>query len=462
MAVIKPPTQITGEILFYVTSILCIFIITPILIYFTFRFNQYKNTIVVRKRYPNIIIIILTLLIINICIRIPLTILIVTPTNLFITILRSDVTIFIESFLNIYLTHAVIILIALRFWMIFYKLNYAYSSSTSEWKTVINPLISTNNWFLQPKNKSTFGNAKSMFCRYFLPFYIIYGTIDFFLLSANRWSILFEFHLSYFQLIDSLYYLLVMIFCVYLYKQTPNWNDHCYIRQEMKLASLLWLICLIVFIINSIIFLIFELISYKKYNINTNEYIQSIITIYISLIFFTLNGLILTAYPINKISIKPSDLTRASSPDQIEMIIRKNNININKTNNNHTKSVRCRALSEPTHNISIINKPKKNTNKVLKNGAIHSKDDEIITILHSKHSFQESDSKQSEIKNLFGTNEYDLNRILSDVLSSSILFDRFMNYLSRSFSTESLLSFIEFYQFKQFIILQFENEFNSI
>ena len=54
-----------------------------------------------------------------------------------------------------------------------------------------------------------------------------------------------------------------------------------------------------------------------------------------------------------------------------------------------------------------------------------------------------------------------MNTVLSDVLSDSILFDRFMNYLSRSFSTESLLSFVEFYQFKQFIVLQFENEITA-
>ena len=127
------PSKTTGAVIFYTTCFLCIIIITPWLIYYTFKFNQYKNTIVVRKRYPNIIIVILLLSILNICIRIPLTVLISTPTNLpwLNSIHHSNLLVIIEAFLNVFLTHAVITLIALRFWMIFYKINYTYSSSTS-------------------------------------------------------------------------------------------------------------------------------------------------------------------------------------------------------------------------------------------------------------------------------------------------------------------------------------------
>lgn len=127
------PSQELGATIFYITCVLCILIITPSLIYYTFKFNQYKNTIVVRKRYPNIITVILVLSILNICIRIPLTVLVSTPTNLpwLQSIHHSDLINIIEAFLNVYLTHALITLIALRFWMIFYKINYTYSSSTS-------------------------------------------------------------------------------------------------------------------------------------------------------------------------------------------------------------------------------------------------------------------------------------------------------------------------------------------
>lgn len=133
MTLIRSPSKTTGAVIFFITCILCIIIISPILIYYLWKFNEYKNTIVVRKRYPNIITIILILIIINICIRIPLTVLVSTPTSLPIleSIHHSKLIIAIEAFLNVYISHAAFALIALRFWMIFYKINYTYSSSTS-------------------------------------------------------------------------------------------------------------------------------------------------------------------------------------------------------------------------------------------------------------------------------------------------------------------------------------------
>eukprot|EP01084_Bolivina_argentea_P176850 305964_1 len=366
------PTEESGAILFYITCVICILIISPTLIYCTFRFNQYKNTIVVRKRYPNIIMVIVILLILNIAIRIPLTILVITPTTLPIlnSLHHSHIAFVIESFLNVYITHAAVALIALRFWMIFYKINYTYFLSTSAWQMVLNPLIPTNNWFLIPSNKSKYGNAKSMFCRYFLPFYLIYGTFDFFLLINNRFSHFFELNLSFYQLISGFYYLVVMIFCVYLYKRTPNWEDHCFIRAEMRLGSLAWFICLVFYVIDSSTFLIVQILANDAQN---NEYIQQIIAIYISLILFAAYSLILTWYPTNKIALKPSDLSRVSSPDQIAMVQneqREKNRNEAQTIAiNTTRAIRNRATSEPVSSLQV---KQKHTHT-------HSKDDIILT-----------------------------------------------------------------------------------
>ena len=138
MPLIKPPSTTTGAVMFYLTCTLCIVIIAPILIYWTFKLNQFKNTIVVRKRYPNIINIILILLLICIYIQVPLSVLAITPTSLPLlnTIHHSLILQLIESTLNVYLTNIITILIALRFWMIFYKINYTYSSSTSGMNTI--------------------------------------------------------------------------------------------------------------------------------------------------------------------------------------------------------------------------------------------------------------------------------------------------------------------------------------
>ena len=131
--IIASPTTETTAVLFYITLILCMFIMSPILIYWSWKFNQYKNTIVLSKRYPNIIRIILIFLVFLIFLRVPLSIIAHTPTTLPIlgTIHHNDAFIIIESFIYVYISHGAVMLIALRFWMIFYKINYTYSSSTS-------------------------------------------------------------------------------------------------------------------------------------------------------------------------------------------------------------------------------------------------------------------------------------------------------------------------------------------
>ena len=319
-----------------------------------------------------------------------------------------------------------------------------------------------------------------MFCRYFLPFYVIYGTVDFFLLINNKWSVLFILQLSYYQIISGLYYCIIMIFCVILYHKTPNWEDHCFIRAEMKLGSLIWFICLIFYVIDGSTFLMIEII-----NKETNEYVQNIIAIYIGLIFFTLYGLIITFYPTKKVSLKPADLSRVSSPDQIEMVWNEQqNKKLYKRDRDRalsaehsvqsSRSFRSRALSEPTL-INDLKQQHKNGINSKKNGKknIHSKDDEIITILRKTSANKPQKKKKKNINNkkrhnknngismefdMTDSDVTDLNTLLSDILSDGVLFDVWMAFLSRSFSTEICMSYIEFYQYKVYIILQFENE----
>merc|ERR1719410_2266525 len=112
--------------------------------------------------------------------------------------------------------------------------------------------------------------------------------------------------------------------------------------------------------------------------------------------------MLLMWYPITRIDVKPSDLSRASSPDQIEMLWNaQKNKSYEMAAKQSNRESKQRALSEPISPKSISPKHQK----------IQSKDDEIVTILRT-NTLQ---NKHQIIGNFSKDN--DLNTVLSDILS---------------------------------------------
>ena len=175
-----------------------------------------------------------------------------------------------------------------------------------------------------------------MLLYYFLPFYLIYATLVFFLRLNHKLSLLFTLKLSYYQLIDGFYYFLLLISCIYLYRKTPNWEDHCFIRSEMRLTYFVWCTCLSLYVMLTLIFICLEIADVG------DEYVQSIIAVYIGLILLLLYGMLLMWYPINKIDVKPADLSRATSPDQIQMVwnAQKKNKRFSDVTHNHSTRIK--------------------------------------------------------------------------------------------------------------------------
>lgn len=106
-------------VMFFITSAVCIVISAPMLIYFMYKFTRYKNTIIMKKRYPGLIYLILIGLIF-ICFRIPFSVLVHTPSSLPYVepAQESAMATYIEAIVSVYILHLVTTLVCLRFWMV--------------------------------------------------------------------------------------------------------------------------------------------------------------------------------------------------------------------------------------------------------------------------------------------------------------------------------------------------------
>lgn len=98
-----------------------------ILLLSTIRFYQCRHTIVLRKRYPKTVIVLCILFLTNLLVRSPLAFL-----HQIYGYTSAEVALqVIDSILYTFCSLLAITVMTLRFWMLFYKLNYTHAQCHS-------------------------------------------------------------------------------------------------------------------------------------------------------------------------------------------------------------------------------------------------------------------------------------------------------------------------------------------
>ena len=176
----------------FIIFTLCIYlIIVPFVIYCIYKFNQRKDDIIIQKRYPSI-----TLIFGVIIIKCDDTTSIISthticddPQNFTLDCDISNEfvlkTMHYSLLFSVYTISTVDLwIILLRYWLIFYNVNWTRSTTNQTWKIHLNPSNAESDWYLS--HKSTFGNIKYCGKRLFILYLIV--VILVFMLKFFIWT----------------------------------------------------------------------------------------------------------------------------------------------------------------------------------------------------------------------------------------------------------------------------------
>eukprot|EP01084_Bolivina_argentea_P015645 29329_1 len=221
----------------------CITYLLAILqIYGYYRFNIMGKLRIVTKRYPKLIKIEAFIVIIMLLIAVPLWY--YQSLHIYkITHIRMHNIGWILSSLGI---HFIVIIEAIRLWLVSFDLNYLYLSKNEKWKSQINHSFpeKNTNWYLLNRNK--WGNKK----------YIIFVASVYYAVLSTL-SVISQLYLYPLlaNIIDTIFFLLPISITIYAYYKCPKQtelNDNFLFFYEFKLTIIIWCTCLIFSLINQI------------------------------------------------------------------------------------------------------------------------------------------------------------------------------------------------------------------
>eukprot|EP01084_Bolivina_argentea_P229009 386633_1 len=230
------------------------FIYLPLGLYSMYRYYMYRNHLILKKHYSEINLYMVTSSLLCLCFQ-----------QLFVLFVGK---IFAEKY-QVYatipsLTFAFVtsILFAWRCYMNYYCIKYSNAIDSDEWKQLINPLTTTNNWFIL--NKSTYGNYKYFYKHILIAccFYISLIVVLRLIFSSEdhetvrlRWLTLMS--------IPALFTFIVISFIGYIYCKTPKYGDIFYIHSELKYMITVFLVCISSMIVLAIIMYLFHNLTIK-------------------------------------------------------------------------------------------------------------------------------------------------------------------------------------------------------
>eukprot|EP01084_Bolivina_argentea_P061911 113180_1 len=142
------------------------------------------------------------------------------------------------------LSHGYIYLLTYRYWLLFYKLHLSKSLSHCKWKIHLNPHLHQQDFWL--KYQKTYGSKK--YC--FIIFFIIYFIESMSLLIVYQIHLVAEHGFCIVQVIDACLKFFPLLFIIILKYKLPEFIDHCYIRDELKIISILLIIACLLYIVS--------------------------------------------------------------------------------------------------------------------------------------------------------------------------------------------------------------------
>eukprot|EP01084_Bolivina_argentea_P159938 278566_1 len=368
----------------------CIF--TPYCIWCTYKYYKYRNHIIISKRYPIVTLCFCAISVISLCIEQSLYRILWTTSNDYNKFSDVSPILLTTSIIISGLVHIIVPwLICLRFWLIYYNIEWTKSTINKKWKIHLNYLDIDKDWFLS--NKSTFGNAKYLIKR-----------VSIVALCLSILTIIIKLISSPFiinKLIQLITNIVPLLFMLIIGCKMKKFNDYFYIIKEFKLITILIYITIIVYILCSVI--LPQIFSW-------NAYITSLIFSIFFAIQSTLFVISQTIYvlKITKIDKKSDGIFERLNSNKTEIAL----------------SDIVSASNTPTAEQSV------NTKK------------------------QYETQTQTDSNTINETKTIKIN----DTLSNSDTFELFMSHLSKEWSMELLLAFIEITQLQQQIKWEY-NEF---
>eukprot|EP01084_Bolivina_argentea_P042795 78886_1 len=259
----------------------CVFL--PYDIYWLYKFWKNRNSLIIAKRHPKLLLISLILIWIWIIVYYSLTALIVENYSQHEYYIRGVIHItIIWPFL---LTD--VVLNATRYWLIFYTIAYNHSIKLNEWRNIINSTNSINCWFI--KNKEKWANLQYLRGRIFTFFSILYIIIVFpYIVQSTNTD-----ENTYIPTVFLFFSNVLIVICtvvlpitLYVYMinkiyKIPKIEDTIGMRAELIFS----IYCIIIItILYSILLITFSQLSMEKHN----QWIDSVLNVIFLLIRFIL------------------------------------------------------------------------------------------------------------------------------------------------------------------------------
>ena len=199
-------------------------------------FNKIRHLLIIKRRYPRLIMLEAFVSVFNLAI--------VYPATMALQYKEYDHDAisgkwwpYLSTALTVYTAQITTIIEACRIWLISYDLQYLHSSKNQQWKTVIDESYAERDWYL--RNRGKWGNRKYI-VRLGFVYYIITSTVVF----TTNWT---QAQLGLDQVdvlvIQALCYCVPLSIPIYLYLKTPrNLQDQFLFHFEFKWSFIVLII----------------------------------------------------------------------------------------------------------------------------------------------------------------------------------------------------------------------------
>lgn len=132
-------------VLVILSTLLNLLVYTPIMAYWIYKVFKYRNSFVIKKRLPTLLIALISLSMIYFSLT--LTFQLYTFGDIMTDKSRLNLNRVIFYVFNIPFVYF-LWFYALRFWLLYYKLEWSLSMMNNEWKSIINHTNASDDWFI--------------------------------------------------------------------------------------------------------------------------------------------------------------------------------------------------------------------------------------------------------------------------------------------------------------------------
>eukprot|EP01084_Bolivina_argentea_P298965 515315_1 len=226
-----------------------VYVISTIIIYYTIRFSKFRHIQAVQKRHTPLVYWWVFVALLYCAVSQPIFILsvILNPSTVTVKSLDSSnmskdeyygsILRVIAFTLYCFSIHAIIIILIVRSWIIYFNLNWKLQTQQSEWTIHINNDHTSNLWFVNHRN--SFGSFKNIMIAA-LSYYFVEGLLLMFLnfFSSN----------IFIGIMDPFFFLVEIAMLTFLWFKIPPFYDVFAIKDELKRILIVGLIGLIIYV----------------------------------------------------------------------------------------------------------------------------------------------------------------------------------------------------------------------